>query len=269
MANDVERRRWNDANQVAGWHKRERFTDRVTPYIVAAAAPRAGERVLEIGPGGGKLSLAIAPFVAPKGRVIGADISQGMVDWANRRAAEARIANASFTVADMQTETVDGGPFDLVVSQFGVMFFEEPVAAFSNIRKQLKPGGRIAFACWQPGTKNAWHTGRVLSEFAPPAAQPAPGKSPTGPFSLGNPRTARALLREAGFSDIQRAARSIVVVTDEDSIRDPLQVAALRLEGPRLAAAEAAMERHFAGFRRGDGKSRFELRFQVFRANNP
>lgn len=269
MANEVERRRWNDANQVAGWHKRERFTDRITPYVVAAASPRAGERVLDIGAGGGKLSLAIAPLVLPGGRVTGADISEGMVEWAMSRAAEVGAANASFTVADMQTETADGGPFDLVVSQFGVMFFDEPVTAFTNIRRQVKPGGRIAFACWQASVRNAWHTGKVLAGFAPPAAAPSPGKSPTGPFSLADPRATRRILRAAGFTEVERRARSLVVVTAEEAVRDPLQVTGLRLDAARQAEAEAAMERHFAHFRRADGLSRFELRFQVFTARNP
>lgn len=269
MANETERRRWSDADQVAGWHKREGFTNRVTPYIVAAAAPQPGERVLEIGPGGGKLSLAIAPLVQPRGSVTGADISQGMVEWATSRAAEAKVKNVAFTLADVQTETVQGGPFDLAVSQFGVMFFDEPQVAFANIARQLKPGGRIVFACWQTQAKNTWHTGKVLAPFAPPPRPLDPGKSPTGPFSLGDARKTRTLLGAAGFVDVSRAARRIIVVTDEDAIRDPLQVSALRLEGPRKAEAEDAMERHFAQFRLPGGKSRFELNFQVFTAKTP
>jgi ubiquinone/menaquinone biosynthesis C-methylase UbiE len=89
MANETERRRWNDEQTVANWPKRERFTDRVVPHVVAALKPAPGDKVLDIGSGGGKLSLAIAQLVQPGGKVVGADISSGMVRMATERAAEA------------------------------------------------------------------------------------------------------------------------------------------------------------------------------------
>lgn len=179
MANEFEYRRWNDEQMVAGWSKRERFTDRVVPHVVAALQP--GERVLDVGSGGGKLSIAIGEAVGGRGKVTGADISAGMVAMATERATDANAKNVSFLRADVQSESVPGGPFDAMTSQFGVMFFDEPVAAFSNIRRQLKPGGRIAFACWQPMARNTWFPGPAIAPFVPPPPPPAPGKSPTAP----------------------------------------------------------------------------------------
>src|SRR5688572_22245338 len=107
----MERQRWNDAQMVANWPKRERFTDMVTPHVVAALQPRPGEKVLDIGSGGGKLSIAIGREVSPGGTVVGADISKGMVELATGRASEAKAKNVSFVVADVQGEAVPGGPF--------------------------------------------------------------------------------------------------------------------------------------------------------------
>ena len=113
----------------------------------------AGERVLDVGCGGGRTSLAAGEAVGMAGYVVGADISEPLRALADRRAQEAGAKNVSFRQVDMQTDTVPGGPFDVALSQFGVMFFDEPVTAFGNIRAHLKPGGRLAFACWQTGER--------------------------------------------------------------------------------------------------------------------
>lgn len=268
MANEIERRRWNDEQQVKSWPKRERFTDRVVPNVVAALNPTPGEHVLDIGSGGGKLCLAIGARVGTKGKAVGADISSGMVAMATERATAANASNVTFLVADVQTETVPGGPFDAATSQFGVMFFDEPITAFTNIRRQLKPGGRIAFACWQSAARNTWHSGTVLARFVAPPPELPPGKSRSGPFSLGDPRKTRKLLSDAGFVGITRTSRRVVVVVPEDSIFDEQQMTGVNLLPERQAEARAALASHFAQFRRPDGLSRFELNFQIFTARN-
>lgn len=175
MVNEVERRRWNDELMVARWPKRERFTDQVVPHVVNALQPAAGEKVLDIGAGGGKLSLAIAEKVRPGGKVLGADISDGMVNLATGRAGEAKAKGVSFMAADVQVDKVPGGPFDAAVSQFGVMFFDEPVTAFTNIRKHLKKGGRIAFACWQGPRRTSGSRARQSVLSRPLPRRPLPG----------------------------------------------------------------------------------------------
>ena len=269
MANEIERRRWNDAQMVANWPKRERFTDQVVPYVVAALQPKPGEKVLDIGAGGGKLSIAIGERVLPGGKVTGADISAGMAEMATGRAMTAKAKNVAFTVADVQSEKVAGGPFDAATSQFGVMFFDEPLTAFSNIRGQLKKGGRIAFACWQSAAKNTWHVGPSLAKFAPPPIAPAPGKSPTGPFALGDPRATRKLLEAAGFTDISRTPKRMVLRTSSDAIADEGQIVGAGIPAERHAEAVEAMNRHFDALRGPDGLCRFELNFQIFTARNP
>jgi SAM-dependent methyltransferase len=140
-ANEFERRRWNDESWAALWPRRERLTDKVTEYLLAALALRAGERVLEVGSGGGKAALAAAEAVGGKGAVVGADLSAPLNRLAEQRVSEAGAGNVMFCLADVQTDTVEGGPFDAAMSQFGVMFFDEPIVAFSNIHAHLE-------ACW-------------------------------------------------------------------------------------------------------------------------
>jgi len=270
MANEAERNRWNDEITVANWPKRERFTDTVVPRVVAALQPAPGEKVLDIGAGGGKLSLAIAKLVSPKGKVVGADISAGMVKLATGRAEEAKAKNVSFLVADVQADKVPGGPFDAACSQFGVMFFDEPVTAFANIRKQLKKGGRLAFACWQSSPKNAWFPGPSIAAFAPPPPPLAPGKSPTGPFALADARRTRGILEQAGFVDIQRTPKRIALWAPTDAIADKFMFVLMGVPKSKQKEAAAAMEAHFARFpRREDGFCKFELNFQLFTARNP
>ena len=267
-ANAVERRRWNDEVWAGLWPKRERLTDEVTRYLLDASALRPGERVLDVGCGGGKTSLAAARSVGPAGAVVGADVSVPLCQLAERRAREANAVNVTFFVADVQTDRIAGGPFDVAISQFGVMFFDEPVTAFRNIRAHLGPGGRLAFACWQPIESNPWFFGAALAQYVPPPPEPEPGKSPTGPFTLADPERTTGILNEAGFVDVVRTAHEVAVEVPEDSVVDEAGLAFMGVTEDALAAAQAAVEAHLSQFKLESGLSRFPLAFQLFRASN-
>ena len=86
------------------------------------------------------------------------------------------------------------------MSQFGVMFFDEPVVAFTNVVKHLRSGGRLGFACCQTLDRNPWFVGPVLAAFVAAPPPLAPGKSPTGPFALRNPDRVHQILQDAGFT---------------------------------------------------------------------
>ena len=103
----------------------------------------------------------------------------------------------------MQVDWVGGGGFDVVMSQFGVMFFDEPVVAFANIARHMRSGGRLGFACWQAMERNPWFVGPVLAPFVAPPPPLAIGKSPTGPFALADPDRVRQVLHDAGFARIK------------------------------------------------------------------
>jgi len=267
-ANEVERRRWNDEQWATVWPKRERLTDAVTAFVLDAAALRPGERVLDVGCGGGKTSLAAARLVGPGGAVVGADLSTPLTALAERRAADADAQNVSFRVVDMQVETLEGAPFDIALSQFGVMFFDEPAAAFANIRAHLRPGGRIVFACWQAIERNPWFFAPAIANLLPPPPEPLPGKSPTGPFSLADPGRTADTLRSAGFVEVRRTAHELTVELPQDSVVDEAQLTFMGVGADKLEAAQSAVDDYMQQFALDSELSQFPLAFQVFQAAN-
>ncbi|HTD50189.1 MAG TPA: class I SAM-dependent methyltransferase [Acidimicrobiia bacterium] len=264
--NETERRRWNNPDWVAVWPKRERMTDVITPFLLDALALRPGERVLDVGCGGGKATIAAAEAVGPSGTVVGADVSVPLTDLAVQRAADAGIDNVSFRVLDVQQDRIVGDPFDVAMSQFGVMFFDDPVAAFANIRTHLGPSGRIGFACWQTIDRNPWFIGTALAGLVPPPPAPQPGKSPTGPFAFADPTRTQQILEAAGFTHVHRSAHELVAELPNDAVVDEAQLTFMGVPPDRLAAATAAVNDHLAQFRSGPGLAKFPLAFQVFHA---
>lgn len=195
---------WN-AQAGATWAK---FQDRLDRQLeplgreaIRALAPRPGERILDIGCGCGHSSLELAALVGPSGSVVGADISRPMLEVARTRPAPAGSGALSFLEADAQTADLSG--FDAVYSRFGVMFFNDPPAAFANIRKALKPGGRMAFVCWRPYEDNPWM--RAPMEAAQPYLPPSPPRDPVapGPFAFADPDRVSGILHGAGFIDVR------------------------------------------------------------------
>ena len=264
--NEAERRRWNDEHWTSVWPRRERLTSLVTPELLGRAALAPGERVLEVGSGGGTATLAAAAAVAPDGTVTGADLSTPLVALAARRAEAAGVRNVRFVAVDAQSAALDGAPFDAALSQFGVMFFDEPVTAFANIRRHVRPGGRLTFACWQAQDRNPWFVGPALAAFVPPPPPPAPGKARTGPFSLADPDDTTSVLTRAGWTDVSRTAHEVTATVTEDAIVDDEQLSSLGIPADRVGAARAAVAAQLAPLRRADGGYDAPLAFQIFTA---
>jgi ubiquinone/menaquinone biosynthesis C-methylase UbiE len=131
---------------------------------------------LDIGCGCGATTLRAAGVVQ---RAVGADLSEPLVEIARHRARTCGIANAEFVIADAQTHRFGAGTFDVIISQFGVMFFDAPMSAFISLRRALVPGGRAAFVCWQGLQANEWLMvlGRAVSQHVvlPPFGGQAAG----------------------------------------------------------------------------------------------
>jgi SAM-dependent methyltransferase len=275
QANEVQRRAWNDDARLATWLRREPLTATVTPALLPHAALTSGERVLDVGSGGGRTTIAAAGQIAPAGSVpagsvLGADISAPLVELARERARSAGVTSARFAVADVQTARLKEGPFDAAISQFGVMFFDESVTAFANIRAHVRPGGRLAFVCWQALADNPWYPNAAIRPFVPPVPEPGPGKNVFGPFTLADPEHTAGMLTAAGWTGIERTPyRQTVAVEREVIAYDDGYLRFLGVAEKDLAAARAASERHLASLLRPDGRYEAPLAFQVFTARSP
>ena len=268
MANEKEAKRWNDDRWVAAWPDRERLTEALSPHLLHATAARPGERVCDIGCGGGLLSIALADAVGVDGRVVGVDISEPLLRLARERANRAGAGGVEFVVMDVQTGDLGHDPFDLVVSQLGVMFFDEPTAAFGAIRGLLAPGGRFVFACWQGVERNPWHTGTALRSFVPPPRTPPPGKSPVGPFALGDDEYVRDVLGGAGFALVGCAEFDISLRAPASAVGDAALLEFMGVAPECLGEATAALEDHLARFAVGAGEYEYPLSFRVYEAVN-
>ena len=172
--------------------------------VMDTLAPQPGEHVLDIGCGCGHTSLSLADRVGAEGSVTGIDISAPMLAVASQLAAERNAEHTSiqFLEADAQTHTFEPERYDLVFSRFGVMFFEDPIAAFANIRSVLRASGRLAFCCWQPRAVNPFMTVPAMAALELlPAPPEMPPRTP-GPFAFEEAEYVMEVLTSAGFESV-------------------------------------------------------------------
>lgn len=203
MSDAAERHRqqieaWNGP-MGAQWAANEARTERsltpVTEALLAAAAARPGETVLDVGCGCGGSTLAFARAVGPTGRVIGADVAAPMIEVARATAA----ANTEYLLVDAASHDFPPGTIDLLASRFGVMFFGDPDAAFARLHRAMKPTGRLAFACWRGLAENPWVQVPLAAALTVVPPFPQPGPEDPGPFAFGNPDRVRRILTTGGF----------------------------------------------------------------------
>jgi SAM-dependent methyltransferase len=204
-ANTEQERFWNDEAGPAWVEHQERLDALVGPFgelSLDAGAPAPGEWVLDAGCGTGATVLELAARTGPAGRVVGIDISEVMLDLARSRVAAAGLGTVELRRADAQVAELPAGAFHLVHSRFGVMFFADPVAAFANLGSALRPGGRLAFVCWQAPDRNPWFSVPIAAVSGILETPPAPAPGSPSPFALAEAGVTRAILERAGFSEI-------------------------------------------------------------------
>ena len=193
-------------NSVAGprWTDHQEHQDQVlrpvSDRLMAAADAKPGERVIDVGCGCGATTIDFAARVSPGGEVLGLDISEPMLRRARERASQ--DLPIRFELADATVCRFEPAAADLVASRFGVMFFADPARSFANLRKALKAGGRLAFACWREARQNPWLIVplREAAKHVPPL--PETGPEDPGPFAFANEARVRRILSDAGFADI-------------------------------------------------------------------
>jgi SAM-dependent methyltransferase len=242
----------------------DRFDALLAPHgevLLAAASPRPGEHVLDIGCGCGSTALRAARAVAPAGgTALGVDISQAMIDKARSRAAQAGTRNVSFELGDVQKADLGRARFDLAISRYGVMFFDDHTAAFGNVRAAMRPGARLAFVCWAERARNE-HWTVSFDALAPYLGLTPPVARPNGAFGLADPGYVRTMLDRAGWVhvEISEVGEPLCVGLDADDavafeISDPDVAEDLASADPADAAqAVADLRAAFAARERPDG----------------
>jgi SAM-dependent methyltransferase len=259
-ANPQQAEYWNS---VAGpkWVEYDAEMDsRLSPMtfeLLRRSAIGPGLDVLDVGCGAGSTTEQIAHTVGPTGTVLGLDISEPLLSVARNRCAA--LSQVTFLRADAQVHPFATECFDVLMSRFGVMFFSDPFAAFANLLKALRPGGKLHFVCWASADKNQWFTVplNVVMEFLGPP-EPVPPRAP-GPLAFSDRDYVLEILSAAGFRNIQiESVETTIVSPDSPEKQAELylrmgpasRLVAAKLPGPEvmnaITAKLTAELRHYA-----------------------
>jgi ubiquinone/menaquinone biosynthesis C-methylase UbiE len=182
------------------------FIDGLTKHseaVFPTLPVRQGDRVLDVGCGFGDTAIKLANLVGPTGRVVGIDCCDAFLDFARTDAAEKNLTNVSFQRGDAEI-ALPINEYDFVFARFGTMFFTNPVAAMRNMRRALRPGGRMVHIVWRTREDNPWLSMAkdVVQRFLPPPGEGAQTCGP-GPFSMSNEQMVRGMMRSAGYDEIE------------------------------------------------------------------
>jgi SAM-dependent methyltransferase len=205
-----------NADQVAYWNgpAGQRWAERqaaqdvllkpVADLVVDRAGFKAGERVIDVGCGSGATAISFARKVAPTGHVLGVDVSGPMLERA--RQAAPKDLPVDFVLADATVYPFEPESFDVLASRFGVMFFADPVLSFANMRKALRPMGRLVFACWREPRENPFFMAPLSAAYKHVPKLPQQGPEDPGPFAFAAEARVRRILGEAGFTGVEMEA---------------------------------------------------------------
>jgi ubiquinone/menaquinone biosynthesis C-methylase UbiE len=210
-----------NADQIAFWNGEagQHWTERqpmqdvllgpVSQILIDRAGAKPGERILDVGCGCGSTTIAFAERVAPSGFAFGIDISAPMLSRARQLAPKGLPVD--FALADATVYPFDPLGFDLLASRFGVMFFAEPAVSFANLRRALRPSGRMAFACWREPRENPWMMTPLQAVYKHVPKLPQLGPEDPGPFAFASEQRVHRILTEASFKQIAIEPHNLVL----------------------------------------------------------
>ena len=219
-ANEDQAALWNGVGG-RGWVEAQQTLDRMlAPFeelLVEAVGARRPTNVLDVGCGTGSTTLAVARALGEKGRCVGIDISEPMVALARARAAEAR-SPATFVATDAQTYAFEPAAFDMLISRFGVMFFDNPVGAFANLRRAARKGADLRFVAWRSGAENPFMT--TAERAAAPLLPELPPRRPDAPgqFAFADRSRVQTILERSGWGDIAIEAIDVTCTLPETDL---------------------------------------------------
>jgi SAM-dependent methyltransferase len=219
--------------------------------MIEAVGLEPGQRVLDVGCGAGSTTIEAARLVAPSGAGVGVDISGPALALARERAVASGTHGVSFIEADAQVHPFEPGAFDVVISRFGTMFFDDPVAAFANLRHAMRRGGRLAILAWQGPFESEWTAVAVkvaIAHFGRPPDLGEPGGP--GPFAFADGDRFRSVVTDGGFMDVTLAAIAKPMLMGSD-VEDVVGMVAETPQSKGLFAGQpdAKVEAAIAGLR--------------------
>lgn len=264
-ANQAQAQLWN-SQAGHNWVEQNAMLDRLfAPFeqpLVDAVRDHGARAALDVGCGGGATTFAVARSLSGGGRCTGVDLSVPLIDLARRRAVELGVDNADFVVADAQQHDFQPAVFDAVISRFGVMFFDDPVAAFANLRRAARPGAGLALVAWRSMAENPFMT--TAERAAAPLLPEAPARDPNGPgqFAFADPDRVSDMLSAAGWRDVDLQPLDVACAVPVDDLEayatrmGPVSLALPSLDEARRHAVTEAVKRAFEPYLT-DGAARF------------
>lgn len=217
---DEQARLWNGVAGRAWVEAQELLDGMLKPFedrLVEAVAAQSATRVLDVGCGTGSTTLAVARLLGTKGRCVGIDISAPMISAARARA-EREGSPADFVLADAQTWAVEPACFDMIISRFGVMFFDDPAQAFANLRRAASDGAGLRFIAWRGAAENPFMT--TAERAAAPLLPNLPARQPDAPgqFAFADAGRVRRILDESGWAQIDIQPIDVVCMLPEKEL---------------------------------------------------
>ncbi len=246
MSNEDQAKAWNGPS-AAAWIDAQVVLDQmfqpIEDLLVEAVSAAGARRVLDVGCGTGSTTLAIVRHLGPEGRAVGVDISGPMIAVAQAHAKREGLA-ATFIAADAQTHAFEPASFDMIVSRFGVMFFDNFVGAFANLRRAAADGAVLQGIVWRSAAENSFMT--TAERAAAPLLPDLPPRQPNAPgqFAFADARRVQSILDESGWGKIDLQALDIICTMPEPELNR--YVTRLGPVGMALREADEKTREHIA-----------------------